>query len=62
MVDKKYQFNPIKDYDLSKAKLLKMYQDMLKIRYFDIICFCDGLGSGTNLLISLKLYRSYFQK
>jgi len=35
MVDKKYQFNPIKDYDLSKEKLLKMYQDMLKIRYFE---------------------------
>jgi len=25
MIDKKYQFNPIKDYDLSKEKLLKMY-------------------------------------
>jgi len=35
MIDKKYQFNPIKDYDLSKEKLLKMYQDMLKIRYFE---------------------------
>lgn len=35
MVDKKHQFNPIKDYDFSKEKLLKMFQDMLKIRYFE---------------------------
>ncbi len=35
MVDNKYKFNPIKDYALSKEKLLKMYQDMLKIRYFE---------------------------
>ena len=35
MVDMENQFNPIKDYNLSKEKLLKMYQDMLKIRYFE---------------------------
>lgn len=35
MVDKKYQFNSIRDYNLTKEKLLKMYQDMLKIRYFE---------------------------
>jgi len=35
MIDKKYQFNPIRYYNLTKEKLLKMYQDMLKIRYFE---------------------------
>jgi TPP-dependent pyruvate/acetoin dehydrogenase alpha subunit len=34
MVDKKYQFNPIKAFDLSKEKILKVYKDMLKIRSF----------------------------
>jgi len=29
------QFSPIKNYNLSKEKLLKMYQVMLKIRYFE---------------------------
>ena len=29
------QFKSIKDYDLSKTKVLKMYKDMLKIRYFE---------------------------
>jgi pyruvate dehydrogenase E1 component alpha subunit len=49
MVDKKYQFNPIKDYDLSKEKLLKMYKDMLKIRYFEnkiIALYSKGLMPG----------------
>ena len=35
MVDNEYKFNPIRDYNLSKEKLLKMYKDMLKIRYFE---------------------------
>jgi len=35
MVDKKYKFKHVKNYKLSKEKLLKMYQDMLKIRYFE---------------------------
>jgi len=29
------KFKPIKNYSLSKEKILKMYQDMLKIRYFE---------------------------
>ena len=29
------KFKPIKNYNLSKKRLLKMYQDMLKIRYFE---------------------------
>lgn len=29
------KFKPIKDYDLPKEKLLKIYQNMLKIRYFE---------------------------
>jgi len=31
----KNKFKPIKSYALSKEKILKMYQDMLKIRYFE---------------------------
>ena len=27
----------------------------------DIICFCDDLGSGNNLLMSPELYRQYFR-
>jgi len=29
------KFKPIKNYGLDKEKVLKMYQDMLKIRYFE---------------------------
>jgi len=29
------KFKPIKSYALSKERILKMYQDMLKIRYFE---------------------------
>jgi pyruvate dehydrogenase E1 component alpha subunit len=35
MVTKDNQFKTVKDYSLSKEKLFKMYQDMLKIRYFE---------------------------
>jgi len=28
----------------------------------DIICFCDDLGSGSNLLMSPELYRKFFKK
>ena len=31
----KNKFKPIKSYDLKKENILKMYQDMLKIRYFE---------------------------
>jgi len=29
------KFKPIKGYGLAKENILKMYQDMLKIRYFE---------------------------
>lgn len=32
---KKSKFKPIKNYTISKERVLKMYQDMLKIRYFE---------------------------
>lgn len=32
---KKELYSPIKNYNLTKEKLLKIYQDMLKIRYFE---------------------------
>ena len=35
MIVKNRKFKPIKNYSLSKDRLLKMYQDMLKIRYFE---------------------------
>lgn len=43
------QFKSIKDYALSKEKLLKMYQDMLKIRYFEnkvVDIYSKGLMPG----------------
>ena len=43
------QFKLIKNYTLSKEKLLKMYQDMLKIRYFEnqiIDVYSKGLMPG----------------
>jgi len=40
---------------------LKMAEHLLKTG-LDIICFCDDLGSSTNLLISPELYRKYFRK
>jgi pyruvate dehydrogenase E1 component alpha subunit len=43
------QFKSIKDYTLSEEKLLKMYQDMLKIRYFEnkvVDIYSKGLMPG----------------
>ena len=49
MVVKNRKFKPIKEYGLSKDRLLKMYQDMLKIRYFEnqiIDLYSKGLMPG----------------
>jgi len=35
MIVKNRKFKPLRNYNLSKEKLVKMYQDMLKIRYFE---------------------------
>lgn len=35
MIVKNRKFKPIKNYSLSKNRLLKMYQDMVRIRYFE---------------------------
>jgi pyruvate dehydrogenase E1 component alpha subunit len=46
---KKSKFKTIKSYNLSKKRLLKMYQDMVKIRYFEnqiIDVYSKGLMPG----------------